>query len=92
MREIRQSGSEGGAMQTNASFLPLSEKQALLDPGFRRGDGFVKNPKSADLSLQAKRSNLITIRISRRLPRRFAPRNDAGGLFTKPSNLPFSFS
>jgi len=24
MREIRQSGSEGGAMQTNVSFLPLS--------------------------------------------------------------------
>jgi len=23
MREIRQSGSEGGAMQVNASFLPL---------------------------------------------------------------------
>ena len=26
MREIRQSGSEGGAMQTNVSFLPLSKK------------------------------------------------------------------
>ncbi len=26
MREIRQSGSEGGAMQTNVSFLPLSNK------------------------------------------------------------------
>ena len=26
MREIRQSGSEGGAVQANAPFLPLSEK------------------------------------------------------------------
>ena len=26
MREIRQSGSEGGAAQTNASFLPLSSQ------------------------------------------------------------------
>jgi hypothetical protein len=25
MREIRQSGSEGGALQTNAAFLPLSK-------------------------------------------------------------------
>ena len=29
MREIRQSGSEGGAGQTNVPFLPLSER---LDP------------------------------------------------------------
>ena len=30
MREIRQSGSEGGAIQTNVSFLPLYE-----NTGFR---------------------------------------------------------
>jgi len=29
MREIRQSGSEGGAMQTNVSSLPLSKKEGL---------------------------------------------------------------
>ena len=28
MREIRQSGSEGGAMQTNVSSLPLSKDEA----------------------------------------------------------------
>jgi hypothetical protein len=53
-------------------------------------DGLAKNPKSADLSLRAKRSNLITALILRRLPRRFAPRNDAGGLFTNAStHAPF---
>jgi len=30
MREIRMSGSEGGAAQTNASFLPLSSVRATL--------------------------------------------------------------
>jgi hypothetical protein len=33
MRETRQSGSEGGAAQTNAPFLPLSEV------GFELGEG-----------------------------------------------------
>ena len=59
-------------------------------PSFHKAvkvDAFVKSPKSADLSLRAKRSNLITALILRRLPRRFAPRNDAGGLFTRPSTL-----
>jgi hypothetical protein len=31
MREIRQSGSEGGAVQTNAPFLPLSGNRGFLD-------------------------------------------------------------
>ena len=33
MREIRQSGSEGGARQTNASFLPLSGEQSVQHSG-----------------------------------------------------------
>ena len=35
-------------------------------------DALVKSPKSADLSLRAKRSNLITALVLRGLPRRFA--------------------
>jgi len=38
-------------------------------------DEFVKSPKTADLSLRAKRGNLRTARIAKRLPRCFAPRN-----------------
>ena len=34
MREIRQSGSEGGAAQSNALSLPLSQLGALTDSGF----------------------------------------------------------
>jgi hypothetical protein len=52
-----------------------------------KSDGFVKSLKTADLSLRAKRGNLRTARIAERLPRRFAPRNDGAGLFTRPSNL-----
>jgi hypothetical protein len=33
MREIRKSGSEGGAGQTNVPFLPLSEKGAAFQGG-----------------------------------------------------------
>jgi hypothetical protein len=40
MREIRQSGSEGGAVQTNAPFLPLS------------GDTFIGEPESKAKVLQ----------------------------------------
>jgi len=44
--------------------------------------GLAKSPKTPHLSLRAKRSNLVSRRIFRRLPRRFAPRNDGLGLFT----------
>ena len=42
MREIRQSGSEGGALQTQAAFLPLQDIDRhlkILGSGFRRNDG-----------------------------------------------------
>ena len=55
-----------------------------------RFDELVKSRKTPHLSLRAKRSNLVIGRISRRLPRRFAPRNDAVGLFTRPSGLTVS--
>jgi hypothetical protein len=48
-------------------------------------DELVKIPIS--MSLRAKRGNLVTHRITKRLPRRLAPRNDRVGLFTKPSIL-----
>ena len=38
MREIRQSGSEGGATQTNVSFLPLYNISKLLDSRLRGND------------------------------------------------------
>ena len=43
MREIRKSGSEGGARQTNVSFLPLSSENfspslGVSVRGFRQGD------------------------------------------------------
>ena len=62
-------------------------------------DGLAKSPINVELSLRApvcaadavaagrKRGNLITLGISTRLPRRFAPRNDGGGLFTNVSVL-----
>jgi hypothetical protein len=57
MREIRTSGSEGGAAQTNASFLPLSQRLDMRDGGggealrvvaaFEDGDDFPAAPFSA---------------------------------------------
>jgi len=48
MREIRQSGSEGGAIQANVSFLPLSEvvsmtplMSAISDSHLLRGNDSV---------------------------------------------------
>ena len=43
MREIRQSGSEGGATQTNVSFLPLYNILKLLDSRTRALQGIRGN-------------------------------------------------
>jgi len=49
MREIRQSGSEGGGNEINRSFLPLSRIQGqsnVLLPSQREGDQLRPSPNS----------------------------------------------
>ena len=53
----------------------------------RNIDRLAKSRKTPHLSLRAKRSNLVTSRLFRKLPRRSSPRNDCAGRLTKPSIL-----
>jgi len=50
MREIRQSGSEGGALQTNAASLPLF--QSLTFPGVDKPGKMRKPPSCEPLKVQ----------------------------------------
>jgi len=83
------------ALCLEASGCPINAAQAFehaFEVPLLIYDAFLRNPKNAERSLRALRQaqgklagGLITVGISKRLPRRFAPRNDGLGLFTNPS-------
>ena len=86
--DVKQARREVEPFVKSPENLSIWSHEFFLDVATRiKIDGLVKSPKNADLSLRAKRGNLVTSRISVRLPRRFAPRNAAVGLFTRPSRL-----
>ena len=75
------------ALCLEASGCPINAAQAFehaFEVPLLIYDAFLRNPKNAERSLRAQRGNLTDQEQSKRLPRRFAPRNDGRELLNKP--------